>query len=123
MSYKQQLTATEIQVEEKGKIINSVVESKNKEIQMLRDRVNLVEKFVGLDKLTDDELEKMERMFFHGLDMVKNTRFQKKYFKEIESLKSIIDRGSKNQENTSVRVVEGKEQQTAIKSSILKISN
>ncbi|OMJ82840.1 hypothetical protein SteCoe_16373 [Stentor coeruleus] len=99
VSYKQQLTATEIQVEEKGKIINSVVENKDKEIQALKDRVNLVEKFSGLDKLNNDELERMERMYFHGLDMVKNTRFQMKYFKEIESLKSIIDKGSKNQEN------------------------
>lgn len=119
--YKQQLHKAQDQLTEKQKILQQTLEVKDQEIKDLQDRLNLVEKFAGLDKLSDDNLEFMERLYYQGLDMVKNVRFQKKYVKEIESLKSIIDKSSKNQENPSKS--SEKDQPSILKGAILQTSN
>jgi microsomal dipeptidase-like Zn-dependent dipeptidase len=119
--YKEQLHKAQVQLTEKQKILQQTLEVKDQEIKVLQDRLNLVEKFVGLDKLSDSDLEFMERLYYQGLDMVKNVHFQKKYVKEIESLKSIIDKSSKTQEN-HIKPSE-KDQPSVLKGAILQISN
>ena len=54
--------------------------------------------FEGLELLSDRELEEMERMYYRGLDMVKNIRIQKKYVEEIENLKYMIGENTKVKE-------------------------
>ena len=60
----------------------------------VQKRLSLVDKFEGLDELNDTQLEEMEKAYYQGLDMVKNARCQKKYMKEIESLRALINKSS-----------------------------
>ena len=60
----------------------------------VQKRLSLVDKFEGLDDLNDTQLEEMEKAYYQGLDMVKNARCQKKYMKEIESLRALINKSS-----------------------------
>ncbi|CAG9310537.1 unnamed protein product [Blepharisma stoltei] len=45
----------------------------------LEQRLNLIEKQIGLEKLSSEQLQQLEAFFFHSLDAVKNARFRKKY--------------------------------------------
>lgn len=51
----------------------------HKQNKALEQRLNLIEKQQGLEKLTTEQLQQLEAFFFHSLDAVKNARFRKKY--------------------------------------------
>jgi Kinesin motor domain len=71
----------------------------NSKLVQTQQRLEIVEKFVGMDKLNDSQLEEIEKLYYKGLDMVKNIRIQKKYVQEILSLREIIDKNCKTPED------------------------
>ena len=66
--------------------------------EKVKERLELIENFRGLDTLEDNELETMEKLYYKGLDMVKNIKFQKKYIQEIESLRLLVKKNDNAKE-------------------------
>ena len=96
MNHKDQLQLAQEKLEAAhGKIANA-----EEILKITQKRLDLIEKFVGLEELDMAELELMEKFHYRGLDVVKNIKFQKKYTGEIENLRSLIEKEHKcDQEN------------------------
>jgi hypothetical protein len=82
MNHKDQLQLAQEKLEAAhGKIANA-----EEILKITQKRLDLIEKFVGLEELDMAELELMEKFHYRGLDVVKNIKFQKNIRERLKTL-------------------------------------
>lgn len=100
MQICQNMSDKKVQYKAELKKTQKMLEVEKEKHLETQKRLDIVDGLKGLEKLNDFELEELEKLYYKGLDLVKNARCQNKYRQEIESLKALLSKNTEpGQEN------------------------